>query len=224
MQINIPLKYHKYSNSLSNNNFTLRKNIQLKYVNGSYYITLIWYKVDTVKRTFGTDIGIDTGYRKLIATSNNQILGNDMPKIYNNIVSKKRNSNNYKKALKHRDNLVNMYANMIDTEGVKSIIVEDLHKVKHKSRFNNKVNDKISRWTYRPLIDKIDRICEDKGIILVKVSPEYTSQTCSMCGSIHKESRQGDSFKCIDCGYEIDSDYNASINIRNKGIYSFHSQ
>ena len=60
-------------------------------------------------------------------------------------------------------------------------------------------------------------MCEDKGITLVNVSPAYTSPTCSLCGSVHKDNRRDDEFKCIECGYEIDADYNASINIRNKG-------
>jgi IS605 OrfB family transposase len=186
--------------------------------NGNYFISLTWFKEDPIKRTEGASIGIDTGYRKLIVTSENQRLGCDeMLKIYNSIVNKKRNSKNYKKVLAYRDNLVNMYSNMINTEGVKCIIIEDLNKVKYKSKFGNKINDKVSRWVYRKLIDKIKMMCEVKGITLVNVSPAYTSQTCSLCGSVHKDNRHGDLFKCTECGYEIDADYNASINIRNKG-------
>ena len=51
-------------------------------------------------------------------------------------------------------------------------------------------------------------------------NPSYTSQTCSKCGSIHKESRNGEDFICVECKYEIDADLNASINILHRGIYS----
>ena len=39
----------------------------------------------------------------------------------------------------------------------------------------------------------------------------YTSQTCSKCGSSHKESRNGEDFMCVECKYEIDADLNAAI-------------
>lgn len=141
--------------------------------------------------------------------------------LYNDIcINKKRNSNNYKKLLVKRDNLVKYYVNQIDTEGVKTIVIEDLLNVKYKSDFSRGINDKVSRWTYRPLLIGIEMMCEVKGIELVKVSPAYTSQTCSSCGAVHKDNRQSDYFKCKVCFYEIDSDYNASINIRDKGVYS----
>jgi putative transposase len=64
-------------------------------------------------------------------------------------------------------------------------------------------------------------MCEETGIQLVKVSPENTSVTCSGCGLIHKESRKGERFECVGCGKEMDVDYNASKNIRDRGVYSF---
>ena len=63
-------------------------------------------------------------------------------------------------------------------------------------------------------------LTEEEGITLIKVNPAYTSQTCSRCGSIHKESRNGEKFLCVDCGYELNADFNASINILHRGIYS----
>ena len=219
IQINIPLNYHKHSDKFKLNGFHLRNTIQLKKVNGNYYINLIWEHSDIQLRAEGKAIGIDTGYRKLIVTSDNQMLGtSDLLSLYDNICNKKqRNSKEYKRKLKQRDNLVNHYVNQINTEGVNKIVIEDLNNVKYKSKFKKEENDKVSRWTYRPLIDRITMMCEVKGIELVKVSPAYTSQTCSFCGAIHKESRNGESFKCIDCGEEIDADYNASINILRRG-------
>lgn len=43
----------------------------------------------------------------------------------------------------------------------------------------------------------------------------YTSQRCSHCGEIHKESRKGEKYECISCGCSLDADTNASINILN---------
>jgi len=56
--------------------------------------------------------------------------------------------------------------------------------------------------------------------MLVKVSPAYTSQTCSSCGHVDKNSRNGEHYECVSCGYKNDADVNASINIHNRGLYS----
>ena len=220
LQIKLPLKYHKHSLSLLKNNFSLRKNIQIKKVNGSYYINLIWFK-EIVQRTEGSSLGIDLGYNKLITTSNGETIGSELKQIYNKISNKKQGSKSFKRSLNERDNLINYYVNQIDLYNLKTIVIEDLINVKHNKKY---FNNKIQRWSYVKTIDKINRTCEVNGIGMVKVSPSYTSQTCSCCGHIDKNSRKLEEFLCVSCGYESDADINASINILNRGIYSFSNQ
>jgi transposase len=43
---------------------------------------------------------------------------------------------------------------------------------------------------------------------------------CSVCRCIDKGSRSKEEFLCIHCGYEIDADINAAINIHNRGVNS----
>jgi len=160
--------------------------------------------------------------------------------LYVKINNKKRNSKNFKQALINRDNLTNYYINQLNLNNINGVIIEDLKNVKHKSSIKEKIknekqikftknkqreiNDMISRWVYPSIMNKIERICEERGIVVMKVSPSYTSQTCSKCDNIDKDSRKGESFRCISCGYEIDADLNASINIYNRGIYSFSNE
>lgn len=233
LKVHVPLKNHKHSNKLRRNGYSLRNNLQLKKVNGQYYINMVWYKEDPQKRTEGSSLGLDLGVNKLITCSNGHIIGDDMPQLYDKIINKQRNSKNYKQLLTYRDNITNYYVNQLDLTEVKSIIIEDLKNVKHKSsfkeqvkkgkvRFNKKkqqeINDRNARWMYPSVIRKIERMCAERGIKLVKVSPAYTSQTCSNCGNIDDKSRKGANYKCVSCGYEIDADVNASINIRNRGV------
>jgi IS605 OrfB family transposase len=217
INLKIPLKQHKHSLSLLRNNFSLRKNIQLKKVNGDYYVNLIWFK-DIKQRTEGLSLGIDLGYNKLITTSNKEIIGSELKELYNKISNKKQGSKSFKRSLTERDNLINYYVNQIDLTELKTIIIEDLINVKSKKKY---FNNKIQRWSYVKTIDKITRTCEVNGIELVKVSPSYTSQTCSCCGHVDKNSRIKEEFLCTSCGYEIDADINASVNILNRGMYSF---
>lgn len=217
IKINIPLKQHKHSNKLSQNGFKLRKNIQIKQTKGKYYINLIWEKDNPPKKQIGKSLGVDMGYNKLIVTSDNQFIGTDLLGLYEKISNKKQGSKNFKQLLTQRDNLINYHVNHMDFNDVNILYIEDLKNVKHNKKY---YNNKIQRWSYKKTTEKLERTCQEKGITLVKVSPEYTSQTCSKCGCINEKSRNGEKFKCISCEYEIDADYNAAINIRNRGDYS----
>ena len=58
--------------------------------------------------------------------------------------------------------------------------------------------------------------CEENRVCLAFVSPSYTSQECSRCGEIHKESRNGEIYKCVSCGSLLDAAVNGAINILNR--------
>lgn len=54
----------------------------------------------------------------------------------------------------------------------------------------------------------------ERGGKLVEVPAAYTSQTCSCCGTIDKESRKDQAtFKCGHCGHAENADVNAAKNI-----------
>ena len=47
-----------------------------------------------------------------------------------------------------------------------------------------------------------------------KVSPAFTSQRCSACGQVDRDSRQSQAvFRCTACGFACNADVNAAINI-----------
>lgn len=55
---------------------------------------------------------------------------------------------------------------------------------------------------------------EDRGGTIVYVDPRYTSQTCSACGVIDKQSRESQArFACSHCGFTHHADTNAAVNI-----------
>lgn len=57
-----------------------------------------------------------------------------------------------------------------------------------------------------------------KGGLMLKVDPVYSSQECSVCHIIDATHRDGEHYRCSSCGNEEDADFNASKNIRNRGI------
>lgn len=72
----------------------------------------------------------------------------------------------------------------------------------------------LSKWSYYELQSMIEYKAEREGIKVRYINPAYTSQTCSKCGHIDKENRPTqEKFKCINCGFELNADHNAAINI-----------
>ncbi len=54
---------------------------------------------------------------------------------------------------------------------------------------------------------------------VVLVDPRNTSKTCSQCGYCSKKNRQTQaSFKCRQCGHEMNADVNAAINISRAAV------
>ena len=51
------------------------------------------------------------------------------------------------------------------------------------------------------------------GIAVIAVSPHFTSQTCSACGTLVKKSLSVRTHVCHCCGVVLDRDHNAAVNI-----------
>ncbi|TAE00453.1 MAG: transposase [Oscillatoriales cyanobacterium] len=56
------------------------------------------------------------------------------------------------------------------------------------------------------------------GGVVVDVTEEYTSKTCSKCGHIHAKLGGSKVFKCPECGHTLDRDKNGAFNILLKAL------
>lgn len=80
-----------------------------------------------------------------------------------------------------------------------------------KDGFDNTI---LRNWSYYELQQMIEYKADRLGIKVRYVNPAYTSQTCSRCGNIDKENRQTqETFVCTKCGFKLNADHNAAINI-----------
>ncbi len=60
------------------------------------------------------------------------------------------------------------------------------------------------------------------GKFFIKVNPQYTSKTCSVCGNIKKNLMFKDRvYLCEKCGNTLHRDINAANNILKRGLKSF---
>ena len=90
------------------------------------------------------------------------------------------------------------------------IVMEDLKGIRKKRR-GRVMNYWISNWSFYQLQSFIEYKAVKKGIEIVKVKPNYTSQICSRCGEFGSRSKS--LFVCSHCGYSLNADLNASRNL-----------
>lgn len=217
ISLKLPIKYHKHS--LKFKDWNRLNTIKLLKENNKFYVVYCYEKENTVKRSNGSQIGLDQGYKKLISDSNGNHYGVNLNSIYDKLSKKKRGSKNYNDLLTHKNNLINQTVNKISFSDIKDVYIEDLCNVKYKSKLSTKLMNKLQYWSFRNVIDKLDNLSEIEGFNIIKVEPAYTSQRCSNCGLIDKSNRIGEIYKCS-CGIEIDADTNAAINILLRGVYN----
>ena len=95
------------------------------------------------------------------------------------------------------------------------IALEELHKI--KTPVSKTQIERHQKWSFYQLRNFIEYKAKISGIQTVLVDPRNTSRTCSKCGFVDKDNRRNrNDFKCLSCGYELDADFNASINISHK--------
>ncbi len=96
----------------------------------------------------------------------------------------------------------------------RGIAIEDLTGIRERVRLRKSQRTQLHNWAFGDLGNKLGYKAQAYGVRLVQVNPHYTSQTCSKCGCIDKNSRLNQStFQCTSCGQSLHADVNAAINI-----------
>jgi len=94
-----------------------------------------------------------------------------------------------------------------------AIALEDLRLPKGGGA-GRRMRRRFSSWPQRELHRQIEYKAEERGVPIIKVDPRYTSKTCPRCGEIkQRRSRVGQMFICDECGWRIDRQINAGLNI-----------
>jgi putative transposase len=102
-----------------------------------------------------------------------------------------------------------------------TLAIEDLTDIREGCKQRKKQRGLFHRWSFAQLASFLSYKAERKGILVVSVDPQYSSQTCSKCGHCEKKNRKSQSrFCCQVCGYTVNADYNAAHNLRQRGIAS----
>lgn len=82
------------------------------------------------------------------------------------------------------------------------------------------LNRSITQQSWGLFFELLEYKVIARGGKFVKVDPRHTSQTCNICGHVSKENRKTQAkFVCTACGHIANSDVNAALNIRDRGIH-----
>ena len=177
-------------------------------------ITIMFDVESEKEKKEGEIIGVDIGSKNTISCSNGFFSkpnkhGHDLTTISERLSRKRKGSKGFAKEQAHRDNYINWSIKQLNLSSAKQVNIENIKQLRFKKRSSRK----LSHWTYAKIFERLERKCEEEGVLLKRISPTYTSQRCSNCGWTRKRNRKGKSFECDKCGFSLDSDLNASRNI-----------
>jgi putative transposase len=179
-------------------------------------------------------VGVDVGLKELATTSDGEVFEN--PRAYKNaqkrlrmldkeVTRKKKGGKNRKKAVKRLAKLGKKIANLrkdnqhkASTAIAKSadvIVVESLNVAGMVK--NRKLSKAVSDAGLSEFLRQLEYKAKWGGKLLEKASMWFpSSKTCSNCGSVKDELGLDErTFNCVDCGFSIDRDLNAAINLKN---------
>jgi putative transposase len=207
----------------------------VKRADGFYCQFLIDVERSEAQQPTGKAVGIDLGIESFYTDSEGNQIENprflrksekSLKRLQRRVSKRKKGSKNRKKAInkmarKHlkvsrqrREFAVKTARALVTYSDV--IAYEDL-KVCNMVK-NHKLAKSISDAAWSMFTNWVDYFAKIRGVHVVAVSPHFTSQDCSRCGTRVKKSLSTRTHKCPSCGLVEHRDLNAARNILAKGL------
>jgi transposase len=207
--IKIPIKFTRQSNKWMKK----AQEMQHSFLLCNDNIQIRWqYKIEPKKE--GKVVGADTGKNNIMTLGDAQVAprtdnhGYSMDKIMTKMTRKKYGSRNFHQTQKQRENFINWSLNQLEFSTLKEVKLERVYNI----CYGKNVNRKMKRWTNAHISKRFKELCEEHGVRVTEQSSAYRSQRCSCCGIVLAKNRKKENYSCGICGFEIDSDFNATKN------------
>lgn len=200
---------------------------------GKYFVSvLVECEIEKMPQ-LETKVGVDVGIKTFAVMSNGKEIANpkhlrksekQLKKLQKDLSRKRKGSKNRNKArlkvAKLHEKIANQrkdFLHKLSTKLIRenqTIVIEDL-SVKNMMK-NHKLAKAISEVSWGKFRQLIEYKAEWYGREVIIAPKNYaSSQLCSKCGN--KSSQMKDlscrTYICLECGLEIDRDYNASLNL-----------
>ena len=208
------------------------KEAELIFKNGNWLFNLVleFAEVEPVKSE--NVLGVDVGENNLAATSTGKLFGGGnlrhrrdeylsfRSRLQSNGSQSARQmlgqvSGKEQRRVRHTNHEVSKAIVLEAQEaGAGKIVLEDLTYIRDNIKAGKRIRTRLHRWAFRQLQSFVEYKAKAVGIVVEYVNPAYTSQTCSLCGSLGNRSKH--LFTCK-CGFRAHSDVNASQNLARIG-------
>jgi transposase len=177
---------------------------------------VVWVEFPEPKAREGADvIGIDVGIRKLIATSDEQAIGEDWRQLAARVRRRRPGSKGKWRARIARDHYINHAVKQLPWHRLWAIGFEDLKGLKRGKSQSRGKHFRIAAapWTYRRVRQRIESLARENRVLPIAVDPRGTSRTCPACGKDDRRNRTGEMFRCIACDHKGDADFIGARNV-----------
>ncbi|WP_052568932.1 RNA-guided endonuclease InsQ/TnpB family protein [Ktedonobacter racemifer] len=101
-----------------------------------------------------------------------------------------------------------------------TIVLENLTNIREGVRHRKGEGQrKLHSWSFAQLYNFLVYKAQEQGIVVERIDPRHTSQTCSQCGYQARNNRRSQAvFHCRSCGYQLHADLNAAY-VRRFGVH-----
>jgi hypothetical protein len=132
----------------------------------------------------------------------------------------KRVSTEYAKLSKRKQQFVRQGVNWLQREAarlipparvifnIENLNVRFFHGAgKRESGWSNFFTPKKeNRWFIQAFHRAFTELAAHRGVLVIESTPQYTSQTCIICSYCHPGNRNGEDFRCLQCGADFNAD------------------
>lgn len=215
----LPAKSHKALNLALKTGWKMSAWCDLKIINGNQYaiVSVSKEKPETLKtnRVLGCDVGI-----KHSVIGSDGYLGFGLSGIIKR--DKRRMAERRRQGHKVSSKVRTVVKQVLDKEA-KIILRRSQNNlaciaVESPKRLANLRSGSLQGWARSYFANRLHVLGDENGVRVLDINPYQTSQTCSKCGAVDKESRvTRDAFCCTACKYTAHADKNAAVVIAQKG-------
>lgn len=122
---------------------------------------------------------------------------------------------------KYEENLIATVCKHLAEDGYHHVVMENLDNSFSKCFISDEndinYNRRVKFLGLSSIKDKFEHIGRKYDVAVSFVHSAYTSKQCPVCGCIDDDNRKTQEvFKCVQCGYESNADFNAAVNIANR--------
>lgn len=212
----------------------LKGEVDLIYRKGKFYLNAVCDIEEAPFRDSINALGIDCGIVKLATDSDGESFsGEKVEQVRNRFHNQRaqlqsRGTRSAKRKLKKISGKQSNFQK--DTNHVisktivskakctnRSIKLEDLSGIRTGTKVRKSQRNRLANWGFYQLQQYIEYKSKREGIRVEFVDPCNTSRMCSKCSHTDKANRKSQSeFLCKSCGFSINADWNAALNIKAK--------